>query len=106
MSENRTNVIGLLDGATLTGPGNPAVFKGDKITLQCSVDGIGNVGATVNIEVSNDRGRHWLVLATFTIAGLNSASDGTTSASPWALIRANVTSISGNGASVSCFLGE
>jgi hypothetical protein len=106
MSENRTNVVGLLDGATTVGPGNPAVFKGNIITLQCSVDGIGNVGATVNIEVSNDRGRHWLVLATFTLSGVNSASDGTTSASPWALIRANVLTLVGNGATVSCFLGE
>lgn len=73
-------------------------------TLQASVTGSGSVSATVLVEVSNDNGQ-FLPLATITLSGTGSASDGFTSKARWGFLRATVTDISGTGAMVNCTAG-
>ena len=75
-------------------------------TFHCVVTGVGAVSATILIEVSND-GVNFITpgIATVTLSGTNVAVDGTSSAAPWAFVRANVTAISGTGASVTVLMG-
>lgn len=79
---------------------------GDRMTIiptnrafQATVEGTGNVSATVRVEASNDL-KAWLLLGTITLAGANIASDGLTSIAAWAHVRAVVTAITGTGAEV------
>ena len=74
-------------------------------TFQVSVAGTGSVSAVVDIEVSND-GVNFLVLATATLNGTTSASDGFVTEAPWASFRANLKSISGTGAAVQVNVGK
>ena len=75
-------------------------------TFQATVTGTGAVTATVLIEGSND-GVYWCStpLATITLSGTTSSSDGFTTQAPWKFIRANATSISGTGANIQVYMG-
>lgn len=64
-----------------------------------NVSGTGAVSATVLVEVSNNN-RHWITLATITLSGTSSASDGLVSDEVWQYVRGNVTAISGTAATV------
>lgn len=77
---------------------------GSAATFQVTVKGTGAVSATVVIEGSND-GEFFLELATVTISGTNSASDGFAATAPWDAVRARVTAVAGAGAEVSAFMG-
>ena len=93
-------------GVTSTGAGN-AVFKDSPAaTFQAIVTGTGAVTATVNIEVSND-GSNWLstALGTISLSGTTTANDGFTSSAPWKYVRANLTAVSGTGATVKVLMG-
>lgn len=68
-------------------------------SFQATVEGAGNVSATVRIEASNDL-KGWLLLGTITLSGTNLASDGLTSIAAWAHVRAVLTAITGNSAEV------
>lgn len=89
----------ILAGRTTTGAGDAVPMSGAKHTFQGTVTGTGAVSATVLVEVSND-GASWLTMGTLTLSGTTSATDGFASDSPWELVRANVTAISGTGAAV------
>ena len=107
MLDDPIKLIPLLRGATAVKTGQSAdVTQGrvEERTFQASVSGTGSVSATVVVEVSNDNNQ-FLPLATFTISGTGSATDGFTSLARWGFIRAKVTAISGTGASVDCTAG-
>lgn len=92
---------------TTTGAGNTHFKDSPHATFQATVTGTGVVTATVDIEVSND-GTNWLdtVAGTITLSGDTTHSDGfTTTSAPWKYVRANVTAISGTGASVDVVMG-
>lgn len=62
-------------------------------TFQATVAGSGSVGATIQIEGSNDGATAAATeLGTITLSGTNSDSDGFASDAAWAFVRAIVTS--------------
>lgn len=66
----------------------------------------GSGAATVVIQVSND-GANWIDLGTITLTlGTSATTDGFAALAAWAFVRANVTAISGTGASVSVYMGS
>lgn len=99
----------LLTAATTTGAGNGTKLnQNGRQTFQAIVSGTGAVGATVAIEVSDDTGGTggfprtgtWMTLATITLSGTTRTSDGFAEDAAWLFYRANLTAISGTGASV------
>ncbi len=91
---------------TTTGAGNTHFNDSPYATFQATVTGTGAVTATVEIEVSND-GTNWCDTAagTISLSGTTTHTDGFTTTSPWKYVRANVTAISGTGASVDVVMG-
>ena len=91
----------ILTGATTVAPGGWHYKDAPQAAFQATVTGTGAVTATVTIEYSND-GVNALstVGGTITLSGTNTNSDGFTSDTPWKFVRANVTAISGTGATV------
>lgn len=101
-------VITLLSAATATGAGTP-----DNVTRDHAVRSFQAVGTTssgggaasIDIEVSND-GANWLVAGSISLTLSTTAStDGFVMDAAWRLVRANVKSISGTGASVTVTMG-
>lgn len=90
----------LLNGATAAATSEVAdsfTYPGTK-SIQASVDGTGAVTATVVIDVSND-GVHWiLAVATITLSGTSTDSDGFLLDAPWTYVRARLTAITGTSA--------
>lgn len=104
-------LFNLLTNATATGTGPVAnaanqPFPAQRHTFQVSGKTTAGAGAAaVDIQVSNN-GRVWLTLATVTLTlGTTESTDGFVSDAPWRFVRANVTSISGTGASVTAEMG-
>ena len=95
----------LATGLTTTGATQPAQLYKDQQSYQATVTGSGAVSATVAIEVTNDDKQNWLTLGTITLSGTGSATDGFASLANWTFVRANVTAISGTGATVNVFVG-
>lgn len=93
-------------GAIATGAQTGTYKDSPKATYQATVSGTGAVTATVLIEVSND-GTNWCstALGTISLSGTTSATDGMTSDAPWKYHRANITAISGTGATVQVWWG-
>lgn len=102
------NIAELIDGATTTATGFPfdssSLASGHARTYQASVTGTGAVSATVIVDVSND-GEGWIELATVTLSGTTSDTDGFASDAPWKYCRARVTAISGTSAAVDVVMG-
>ena|ERR1044072_3596879 len=116
MSENvhlaSGRVYHILDNATTTGAGDGYYKDSPYSTFQAVVEGSGAVSATVDIEVTNQvdvtgTPVNWCAtpMGTITLSGTTSDSDGFTTAAPWKYVRANVTAISGTGASVDVLMG-
>lgn len=101
------NVLDILSGATTTTVGSWRYKDSPHATFQATVEGTGAVSATVEIQVSNDGVNACETEAgTIILSGTTSSSDGfTTQHSPWKYVRAEVTAISGTGASVSVKMG-
>lgn len=95
----------LLNGKTSTGAGT-AYAMGGKRTFQASGATTAGAGAaTIKIQVSNDNA-NWLDLATISLTlSTTTATDGLAADAPWGYVRANVTAISGTGASVTVRMG-
>ncbi len=92
-------------GVTSTGAGGWKYKDSPYSAFQATVVGTGAVTATVTIEVSNDAVYTVsTVLGTITLSGTTSSSDGFTSVAPWKYVRANVTALSGTGATVTCIM--
>jgi hypothetical protein len=93
-------------GVTITGAGSFLYKNSPKATFQATVVGTGAVSATVTIEYSNDGTNVCSTVGgTISLSGTTSASDGFTSDAPWKFCRANVTAISGTGATVTVTMG-
>ena len=97
----------ILTDRTTTGAG--AAFPTANVNMvSFHVSGKTTAGAgaaTVKIQVSND-GLVWLDLATVTLTlSTTATSDGFATQAPWVFTRANVTALSGTGASVSVVMG-
>lgn len=90
--------------ATGTGTSHLIDSSTNNRTFQATVAGTGAVSATVAIEVSNNN-TYWVTLATFSLSGTTSNTDGFTSSAPWMYVRANCTAISGTGAVVTVDMG-
>lgn len=94
-------------GVTITGAGSFVYKDSPDATFQAVVSGTGAVTATVDIEYSND-GTNAIdtVGGTITLSGTTTHSDGFTSQNaPWKYVRANVTAVSGTGATVQVYMG-
>ncbi len=95
----------LLDAVTTTTTGSMKdALKYALRTFQAVVAGTGAVTATVEVQVSLDNS-NWLTLATITLSGTTSASDGYVSEAPWPYVRGKVTAISGTSAAVTLYMG-
>lgn len=93
-------------GVTSTGAGNFVYKDAPKATFQAIVSGTGAVTATVTIEYSNDGVNACSTVGgTITLSGTTSSTDGFTSDAPWKYVRANVTAVSGTGATVQVYMG-
>lgn len=66
---------------------------------QATVAGTGAVSGTVVIYVSAD-GTNFIELATITLSGTTSDTDGLAAANAWPWVRADITAISGTGATI------
>jgi len=79
--------------------------------FQAIVTGTGAVTATVLIQVSNEADTfngvktNWITMGTITLSGTTTATDGFTTICPWRYVRANVTALSGTGATVEIIMG-
>lgn len=94
-------------GVTSTGAGSFVYKDSPDTSFQATVTGTGAVTATVDIEYSNN-GVDVVdtVGGTITLSGTTSHSDGFVSQNaPWKYVRANVTAISGTGATVQVYMG-
>lgn len=96
----------LVTNQTTTGTGSIAgpATAGRK-TFQGTVTGSGSVSATIAINVSNDK-VDWITLGTITLSGTNAATDGFATEASWGYYQANVSALSGTGASVTVVSGQ
>jgi hypothetical protein len=106
---NNTSVL-ILNGATATGTGNHHNPRSRNMTFLAKGSTTNGVGAvSVNIEATNfdsPSSTDWVLLGTITLTlGTTVVNDGFIASAAWKYIRANVTSISGTGASVSVSMG-
>lgn len=93
----------MLTNATTTGAGSASQIRyANRITFQgYGTTTAGAGAATIKIQVSNN-GTDWLDLGTISLTlSTTSSSDGFAAEAPWQYARANVTALSGTGASVS-----
>lgn len=87
--------------ATGTATGESKPFLGSTVRqIQANVAGTNTVTATVLLDVSNDDVNWILGAATFTLSGVTSATDGTTTAATWDFLRARCTALSATSVSV------
>jgi hypothetical protein len=93
--------------SAVTTTGESGVFYhrhvGERV-FQAAMIGTGSVSATVVIYGSND-GVTFVELATISLSGTGSASDGFYLPAPWRYTKAAVTAISGTGAAVTVTSG-
>lgn len=97
----------LLTAATAVSAGASLDIRGKaKLAIQAiGSTSAGSGAATILAQVSNN-GVNWLTAGTITLAlTTGGVTDGLVIDAPWSYIRANVTAISGTGASVSVLLG-
>jgi len=100
------------DGVVANGNGEGVYKDSPYSTFQATVTGTGAVGATVDIEVTNQVDENgdpinWCAtpMGTITLTGTTSASDGFTTIAPWKFVRAVVSGISGTDAVVTVTMG-
>lgn len=71
----------------------------------------GAVTGTVLIQVSNEDDTfngvksNWITIATISLTGTTTATDGFTTIAPWRYVRASVTAISGTSATIEVLMG-
>lgn len=81
---------------------NKATYAGN-MTIQANIAGTGAVSATVTLEGSNGLG--WSVIKTLSLTGTDDdIKHDTVQGQPWAMVRAQIASISGTGATVNVAL--
>lgn len=96
----------LLNAVTTTGASDAIKGKYVHSAQASGQTTAGSGAATINIEVSNDK-VNWLVAFTISLTlGTATTSDGQHLIARWEWVRANVTSLTGTGASVSVTAGD
>jgi hypothetical protein len=103
----------LVLGKTATGmtpSAGPNQLPGVK-TFHAQITGSGAVSCTIELLGSNIAGTstvrgNYVALGAITISGTSVVSDGFAAQSPWKWYAANVTVISGSGASIDIYVGE
>lgn len=71
----------------------------------------GAVTGTILVQASNEEDTfngvksNWITIATITLSGTTTATDGFTTICPWRYIRASVTAISGTSAQIEVIMG-
>lgn len=100
-----------VNSTTATGSSNPTFKESPYGAFQAIVTGTGAVSATVNIQVCNQEDTfngvksNWITMGTISLSGTTTATDGFTTICPWRYVRANVSAISGTGATVEVIMG-
>lgn len=103
--------FGTVNNTTTTAQSLAIYKESPYATFQGIVTGTGAVGATIVILASNEDATgqgtkaNWVTLGTITLTGTTTASDGFTSTAPWRYVSANVTAVSGTGATVEVIMG-
>ena len=102
--ENKLETI--VSAATATGVQTYRRKPAPATVFQVILSGTGAVSATVLFEVSLD-GTNWVTpgMATVTLSGTTSVTDGFASNAPWRYVRPNITTISGTGATITILMG-
>lgn len=99
--------------STTTVQASNATYKeGVFSTFQGIVTGTGAQTATIVIQASNEdltfagTNSNWVTLGTITLSGTTSATDGFATTAAWKYVRANVTALTGTGATVQVIMGN
>jgi hypothetical protein len=105
MSYKHIQTAALLSAVTATGAGSAIANSGTTKTYQArGTTSAGAGAATIVIQGSNDGGTSWDTIGTITLTlATTSSSDSFASDDRYALVRGNVTAISGTTATVSAF---
>lgn len=98
--------IPLFLNRTTTGASDAREAPGPGGTVHARVTGTGSVGATVDVQVSNFPDGPWLLLGQLVCSGTTTAANGLALEAHWAYIRANVTALTGTGATLDIILGS
>ena len=99
------NAIPLLLNRTTTGASASAESPGAGATVHATVTGTGALTATVVIQVGNIADS-WLDLGTLSLSGTTTATQGLALDAHWVYIRANITTLTGTGATVNVVMGS
>lgn len=108
MAKESTNTDALLEGATTAAAGSAKPGRTGAKTFQAwGTTSSGTGSATIAVQGSNDQGQAvWDTIGTITLTlGTAATSDSFSSDDRYAVLRGNVTAISGTGASVSLTMG-
>lgn len=97
--------IPLMTSRTATATGSTIEAPGPGATVQAVVTGTGALTATVVVQVSND-GAAWLTISTLSLSGTTSATQGMALDAHWVYIRADLTVLTGTGATVNVWMGS
>lgn len=106
MGGDRTSSVQILSAATATGAGEVHRPNGAKMTFQAiGVTSSGAGSSDVLIQASLDNS-NWVTLATISLTlSTTASSDGFAANAPWEYIRANVSTLSGTGATIDVWMG-
>jgi len=96
----------LLAAATATGAGSAVADSGRPPSFDATVTGTGAVSATVVIQGRNAASGGWVTMATITLSGTATATDGFAILTRYVEYRANLTAVSGTGAAVTVTMGS
>jgi len=98
--------------STTTNQASSPIYKESPYgTFQAIVTGTGTVTATIAVQVSNEANTfngikaNWITMGTITLTGTTTATDGFTTICPWRYVRANVTNVTGTGATAEIIMG-
>jgi uncharacterized protein with ACT and thioredoxin-like domain len=98
--------------STTTNQASSPIYKESPYgTFQAIVTGTGAVTATIAVQVSNEADTfngikaNWITMGTITLTGTTTATDGFTTICPWRYVRANVTNVTGTGATAEIIMG-
>jgi hypothetical protein len=98
--------------STTTNQASSPIYKESPYgTFQAIVTGTGAVTATIAVQVSNEANTfngikaNWITMGTITLTGTTTATDGFTTICPWRYVRANVTNVTGTGATAEIIMG-
>ena len=98
--------------STITNQASSPIYKESPYSsFQAIVTGTGAVTATVALQVSNEADTfngvksNWITMGTITLSGTTTATDGFTTICPWRYVRANVTNVTGTGATAEIIMG-